>query len=172
MVLLYNLARGNIEPGIYHLFGQGATGKTTIAMCCAAGIAARGHVVAWIDASKGFSPPRFAEISGAVAGKDLSNRVLINKAVNPLALDHALKMLQENMSKWRCGLVVLDTAFGTFNRTIDDPVLARVLWIQAKEQLSRLVLLCNSHKVPLLLINNVGYKPGSDQERPTGEDII
>ncbi|NMC04376.1 MAG: hypothetical protein GYA24_04150, partial [Candidatus Lokiarchaeota archaeon] len=48
----------------------------------------------------------------------------------------------------------------------------RVLWIQAKEQLSRLVFLCNSHKVPLLLVNGVGYKPGADQERPTGEDII
>ena len=172
MVLLFNLARGNIEPGTYHLFGQGATGKTTIAMCCAASIAARGKAVAWIDASKGFSAPRFAGISTSMAGKDHSNRILLNKTANPLALDHALKMLQENITKWRCGLVVLDTAFGTFDRTIDDPVLARVLWIQAKEQLSRLVLLCTSYKVPLLLINSVGYKPGADQERPTGDAIL
>ncbi|NMC07452.1 MAG: hypothetical protein GYA24_19710 [Candidatus Lokiarchaeota archaeon] len=172
MVLLYHLARGSIEPGVYHLFGQGATGKTTIAACCAAGVAARGKAVAWIDASAGFSAPRFAEISASVAGDDMSSRVLLNKVANPLALDHALKLLQEHVAKWRCGLVVLDTAFGTCNRAVDDPAIARVLWIQAKEQLSRLVLLCNAHHIPLLLVNTVGYKPGADQERPTGEDII
>ncbi|MEX2718667.1 MAG: hypothetical protein Q6370_020405, partial [Candidatus Sigynarchaeota archaeon] len=41
-----------------------------------------------------------------------------------------------------------------------------------REQLARLVLLCNACKVPILLVNGVGYKPGLDQERPTGEQII
>jgi RecA/RadA recombinase len=172
MVLLYNLARGKLEPGTYHLFGQGATGKTTIAMCCAASIAARGRPVAWIDASTGFSAPRFAQISTSMTGRDHSNRILLNKAANPLALDNALKLLQQHAATWRPGLVVLDTAFGTFDQATEDPVLKRVLWIQAKEQLSRLVLLCNANKIPLLLINGVGYKPGADQERPTGEAII
>nr|MDO8116927.1 hypothetical protein [Candidatus Sigynarchaeota archaeon] len=63
MVLLFNLARRNLEPGVYHLFGQAATGKTTIAACCAASIASRGRPVAWIDAGGGFSPPRFSQIS-------------------------------------------------------------------------------------------------------------
>jgi RecA/RadA recombinase len=172
VVLLYNLARGNLEPGVYHLFGQGATGKTTAAMCCAASVAARGSPVAWIDASKGFSAPRFAQISTSMTGRDHSNRVLLNKAANPLALDNALKLLQQNAATWRPGLVVLDTAFGTFDQVTEDPALKRVLWIQAKEQLARLVLLCNSIKVPLLLLNGVGYKPGADQERPTGEAIL
>nr|MDO8085255.1 hypothetical protein [Candidatus Sigynarchaeum springense] len=172
MVLLYNLARGNLEPGVYHLFGQAATGKTAIAACCAASVAARGRPVAWIDAGGGFSASRFSQISAAVAGKDYSNRVLLNKAANPLALDNALKLLQANVPKWRPGLVVLDTAFGSIDQTISDPAIRKVLWIQAREQLARLVLLCNSCKVPLLLVNGVGYKPGVDQERPTGESII
>ncbi len=172
MVLLYNLVRGNIEPGIYHLFGQAATGKTTIAACCASSIAPRGRPVAWIDAGGGLSGSRFSQISTILAGKDYSSRVLINKAANPLALDNALKLLQTNIAKWRPGLVVLDTAFGSIDQTIEDPALKRVLWIQAREQLARLVLLCNSCKVPLLLVNGVGYKPGLDQERPTGESII
>ncbi len=172
MVLLYNIVRGNVEPGVYHLFGQGATGKTTAAMCCAASFAARGSPVAWIDASTGFSAPRFAVISTGVAGRDHSNRILLNKVANPLALDNALKLLQQNATKWRLGLVVLDTAFGTFDHATKDPVLKRVLWIQAKEQLSRFVLLCNANKIPLLLVNGVGYKPGADQERPIGEAII
>ncbi len=172
MVLLYNLVRGNIEPGIYHLFGQGATGKTTTAMCCAASVAARGRPVAWIDASKGFSAPRFAQISAAMTGRDHSNRVLLNKAANPLALDNALKLLQQHAAEWRPGLAVLDTAFGAIDQTIEDPAIRRVLWIQAKEQLSRLVLLCNANRIPLLLVNGVGYKPGADQERPTGEVIV
>jgi RecA/RadA recombinase len=172
MVLLYNLARGNLEPGTYHLFGQGATGKTTVAMCCAASVAARGRPVAWIDAGGGFSAPRFAQISTATTGRDHSNRVLLNKAANPLALDNALKLLQQYVATWRPGLAVLDTAFGTFDQATEDPALRRVLWIQAKEQLSRLVLLCNSNKIPLLLVNGVGYKPGADQERPTGEAIV
>ncbi len=172
MVLLYNMVHGIIEPGVYHLFGQGATGKTTAAMCCAASIAARGSPVAWIDASKGFSAPRFAQISTSMTGRDYSNRVLLNKAANPLALDNALKLLQQHAATWGPGLVVLDTAFGTFDQATEDPALKRVLWIQAKEQLSRLVLLCNANKIPLLLINGVGYKPGADQERPTGEAIL
>ncbi len=172
MVLLYNIVRGNVEPGVYHLFGQGATGKTTAAMCCAASIAARGSPVAWIDANKGFSAPRFAQISISMTGRDHSNRVLLNKAVNPLALDNALKLLQQHAAKWRPGLVVLDTAFGTFDQTTEDPALKRVLWIQAKEQLSRLVLLCTASKMPLLLVNGVGYKAGADQERPIGEAIL
>nr|MDO8087390.1 hypothetical protein [Candidatus Sigynarchaeum springense] len=172
MVLLYNLARGNLEPGVYHMFGQAATGKTTIASCCAASVATRGRPVAWIDAGGGLSGSRFAQISTALVGKDYSSRILINKAANPLALDNALKLLQSNLAKWRPGLVVLDTAFGSIDQTIEDPVLKRVLWIQAREQLARLVLLCNSCKVPLLLVNGVGYKPGADQERPTGEAII
>ncbi len=172
MVLLYNLARGNVEPGVYHLFGQGATGKTTVAMCCAAAIAARGHPVAWIDASKGFSAPRFAQISTTITGRDNSNRILLNKAGNALALDNALKLLQQHAAKWCPGLVVLDTAFGAIDQTVEDPAIRRVLWIQAKEQLSRLVLLCTANKIPLLLVNGVGYKLGADQERPTGEVII
>ena len=172
MVLLFNLARRNLEPGVYHLFGQAATGKTAIAACCAASVAARGRPVAWIDAGGGFSASRFAQISQALTGKDHSNRVLLNKAANPLALDNALKLLQANVSKWRPGLAVLDTAFGSIDQTISDPVIKRVLWIQAREQLARLVLLCNSCKVPLLLVNGVGYKPGADQERPTGESIV
>ncbi|MEX2719255.1 MAG: hypothetical protein Q6370_023395 [Candidatus Sigynarchaeota archaeon] len=55
MVLLYNLVRGNVEPGIYHLFGQAAAGKMTIAACCAASVAARGRPVAWINAGGGLS---------------------------------------------------------------------------------------------------------------------
>ncbi len=66
----------------------------------------------------------------------------------------------------RPGLVVLDTAFGVVDQAIENPAIRRVLWIQAKEQLSRLVLLCNTNKIPLLLNNGVGYKPGADQERP------
>nr|MDO8088422.1 hypothetical protein [Candidatus Sigynarchaeum springense] len=101
MVLLYHLVHVNLEPGTYHLFGQAAAGKTTIAACCAASIAARGRPVAWIDAGGGFSASRFAQISQALTGKDHSNRVLLNKAANPLALDNALKLLQANVSKWR-----------------------------------------------------------------------
>ncbi len=52
-----------------------------------------------IDASKGFSAPRFAGISTAVAGRDHSNRILLNKVANPLALDNALKLLQQNAAK-------------------------------------------------------------------------
>ncbi len=171
MVLLYHLVRGNLGPGTYHLFGQAATGKTTVAACCAASVAARGRPVAWVDAGGGFSPARFAQVSAGTAGKDYSNRVLLNKAANPLALDRALALMADNFPRWRPGLAVLDTAFGTFDQTIEDPALKRVLWIQAKEQLSRLVLLCILSKVPLLLLNGVGYKPGCDQERPTGESI-
>ncbi|HME53115.1 MAG TPA: hypothetical protein VKM55_12915, partial [Candidatus Lokiarchaeia archaeon] len=48
----------------------------------------------------------------------------------------------------------------------------KVLWIQAREQLARLVLLATSSKIPLIMLNMVGYKPGVDQERPTGEAIV
>ncbi len=171
-MLLYHLARGRLEPGVYHLFGQAAAGKTTIAACCAASVAARGRPIAWIDAGGGFSAPRFSQVSTAMAGKDVSGRVLLNKAANPLALDNALKLLQANAAKWRPALVVLDTAFGAIDHTGEDSSLRRVLWVQAREQLACLVLLCNSCKAPLLLVNGVGYKPGAGQERPTGEAIV
>jgi RecA/RadA recombinase len=172
MVLLHNLARGRIEPGIYHVFGQGATGKTTIAMCCAAGIVARGRPCAWLDTGRGFSPSRFAAISTVVAGKDLSSRVLYTKVATPLALDHALEQLQHHAATWQAGLFVLDTAFGSIGQAPEDPAIRRILWIQVQEQLARLVLLANVQKIPLLLLNTVGYKPAVDQERPTGEAIL
>ncbi|HME51794.1 MAG TPA: hypothetical protein VKM55_06225 [Candidatus Lokiarchaeia archaeon] len=172
MVLLYNLIRGRIEPGVYHEFGPAATGKTTIAMACAASIAARGTSCAWLDTTSGFSPKRFADISLGVTGEDHSSRVLFNKVANPLALDHALDLLVASMANWHCGLIVLDTVFGCIEQTIEDQVLRKVLWIQAREQLARLVLLATSSKIPLVLLNTVGYKPSRDQERPTGEAIV
>jgi len=172
MVLLYNMLKGRIEPGTYHLFGPAATGKTTIAMACAASIAARGYPCAWLDTTGGFSPKRFVDISLGITGKDHSSHVMYNKIANPLALDHALDVLNANVAKWYCGVIVLDTVFGCIEQTIEDPVLRKVVWIQAREQLARLVLLATSSKIPLVLLNMVGYKPGVDQERPTGESII
>ncbi len=98
MVLLFNLLRGNLEPGVYHLFGSAATGKTTIAMCCAAGIASAGKAVAWISTGKDFSPARFAGISAARTGKDQSSRVLHVRAATPLALEHAIEQLSKNLA--------------------------------------------------------------------------
>jgi len=172
MVLLYNILRGRIEPGTYHVFGPAATGKTTIAMACAASIAVRDYPCAWLDTTGGFSPKRFADISIGITGKDHSSRVMYNKVANPLALDHALEILTANVAKWHCGVIVLDTVFGCIEQTIEDPLLRKVLWIQAREQLARLVLLATSSKIPLIMLNMVGYKPGVDQERPTGEAIV
>ena len=171
-MLLFNLLKGRIEPGIFHLFGPAATGKTTIAMACIASIAARGNPCAWLDATGGFSPKRFVNISIGITGKDHSSRIMYTKVANPLALDHALDVMTANVAKWHCGLIVLDTVFGCIEQTIEDPVLRKVLWIQAREQLARLILLATSSKIPLLILNTVGYKPGCDQERPTGEAIV
>ena len=163
MVLLYNLLRGRLDPTVYHLFGRAATGKSTIAMACAASIAATGKPCAWIDTSKGFSTGRFATISQAMTSKDHSNRILLNRATTPLATDHAIEQLSANASKWGAGLVVLDTAFGSIDQTVQDPAIRRIMWVQAREQLARLAMLANLYKIPLLVINTVGYKPGEDQ---------
>ena len=171
-MLLYNMLRGRIEPGTYHLFGPAATGKTTIAMACAVAIASRGNTCAWLDTTGRFSPKRFNNISLGTTGKDYSTRVVYNKVANPLALDHAIDVLTVNVAKWHCSLIVLDTVFGCIEQTIEDPMLRKVLWIQAREQLARLVLLATSSKIPLVMLNMVGYKPGVDQERPTGETIV
>nr|MDO8112099.1 hypothetical protein [Candidatus Sigynarchaeota archaeon] len=172
MVLLYNMLRGRIEPGTYHLFGPAATGKTTIALCCAASLASFGRCCAWIDTTKGFSPKRFAAISITTTGKDHSNRVLLNTALTPLAVEHAIERLTGGIKKWRVGLVVLDTAFGAMDQTVQDPAIRRVMWVQAKDHLARLALLAATSKVPSIIINTVGYKPGQDQERPTGEQLV
>jgi len=75
-MLLHNLLKGRIEPGTYHVFGPAATGKTTIAMACAASIAARGNPCAWLDTTGGFSSKRFADVSLGMTGKDQSSRVI------------------------------------------------------------------------------------------------
>ena len=172
MVILYNLLRGRIEPGIIHLFGPAATGKTTIAICCAAGIASLGRACAWIDTAKGFSAKRFATISTTTTGKDYSSRILLNTATTPLAVEHAIEQLTSSMKKWQVGLLVLDTAFGSIDQTIQDPAIRRVMWVQARDHLARLALLAATSKIPFIIINTIGYKPGQDQERPTGEQIV
>ncbi len=172
MVLLYNLLRGRIEPSTYHLFGPAATGKTTIAICCAASISSLGRCCAWIDTTKGFSPKRFGAISIAMTGKNHSNRILLNTATTPLAVEHAIEQLTPGIKKWQAGLVVLDTAFGSMDQTLQDPAIRRVMWIQARDHLARLALLAMTNKVPLIIINTVGYKPGQGQERPTCEQLI
>jgi len=98
-MLLYNLLKGRIEPGTFNLFGPAATGKTTIAMACAAAIASRGKPCAWLDASGGFSPKRFSHISLGTTGKDYSSSVLYSKVSNPLAFDHALDVLITSVAK-------------------------------------------------------------------------
>jgi hypothetical protein len=172
MVILLNLLHGRLTPGVYHLFGGPATGKTTMAMACAASVAARDRKVAWIDSTKGFSPARFAEISRLTHGIDWSRNVLYMKAPTADALDFGLCAVTRNQQEWRPGLLVVDTIFGSLDVLSEDEDARRAAWDVATEILGRISMLAPVAKLPVLVLNTVGYKLKLDQDRPTGERLL
>jgi hypothetical protein len=172
MVILLNLLRGRLEPGVYHLFGGPATGKTTMAMACAASVAVTDRKVAWIDSTNGFSPARFAEISRLNHGIDWSCNVLYMKAPTADALDFGLCAITRNQQKWRPGLLVVDTIFGSLDVLSENEEARRAAWDVATEILGRISMLASVARMPVLVLNTVGYRPKLDQERPTGERLL
>ena len=140
-MILANILRGRLDPPLVHLHGPGGSGKTTIAMACAASIAARSSTVAWLDTSRGFSPARFKQVSLGTAGTDASRSLLYTRASTAVALDTAVGTLVDSAPAWHVRLVVLDTAFGCLDIRSEDPAFRRVAWLQARELLGRVAVL-------------------------------
>ena len=171
-MILANILRGRLDPPLVHLHGPGGSGKTTIAMACAASIAARSSTVAWLDTSRGFSPARFKQVSMGTAGTDASRSLLYTRASTAVALDTAVGTLVDSAPAWHVRLVVLDTAFGCLDIRSEDPAFRRVAWLQARELLGRVAMLSKVHGIPVLLLNTVGTDPRTGTTKPTGADVI
>ncbi|MHA1681212.1 MAG: hypothetical protein ACTSUE_09400 [Promethearchaeota archaeon] len=171
MVKIMNLMNGIIPPGFVHLFGKGGTGKTTMAMSIAKATMARDAGVAWIDTTGGFSMRRFIQVApcGVTVKGDLLRLVRVN---NPYAFSTAISTVLSETRNWGVNLLVIDTVFGAFDILSDDRSLVEHSWLAASEVLSKLYLISKQIKLPVLFTNTMGYKPGLDQERPTGEKFI
>ena len=169
MVLLYRFLQGWLEPMVYHLYGKGATGKTTLAMHCAARIANRGYKVIWMDTVNGFSIKRFREITSHMTDgrSSILQNILIFKARNNIDLDTGKILLMKNYKNWNPKLLIVDTAFGIVN---DHSKQAS--WKIATEFLATVRMMVSLQKIPAIIINTVGFKPSLHHERPTAEAIL
>nr|MBI4156193.1 hypothetical protein [Candidatus Woesearchaeota archaeon] len=152
---------------LYFLYGEAASGKTTIIKIACIDQIKRGKRVLFIDAERGFSIDRFKQLAGENYKDYLKNLLLIK--VNSFK-DQQIKIknLEDFIKKQDISLVALDT-MSYYYRTLfkSKPDLAKAMLISQLKILKNL-----SKKMPVLITSQVYKDIKKNKIRAVAYDLI
>lgn len=137
------------------VFGTESSGKTTLALQCAAKVQRNGGGVLFIDAEHAFDPNYFASLGG-----DLKELVLYQ----PQSAEDAFKLARDACGSGAVSLVIIDSIASMTPAAELEPEDKSGLGLQARlmsVELRRMVAPANNNGVLVLLINQVRTKPNS-----------
>lgn len=155
------------ENGLYFLYGEAASGKTTIIKIACIDRIKKGKRVLFIDAEKGFSIDRFKQLAGDNYKDYLKNLLLIK--VNSFKDQQIkIKSLEDFIKKQDISLIALDT-ISYYYRTLfkSKPDLAKAMLISQLKILKTI-----SKNIPVLITSQVYKDIKKNKIRAVAYDII
>ncbi len=135
---------------ITQLFGEPASGKSTICMIAAVTCLRAGRSVIYID-SEGFSIERFRQIAGADTEK-LADRLFL---FEPLDFEHQGSMIAEAekvLKAQKPGLLVMDSATALYRTDLEK---GRDALQTLTRQMIHLLGYCRRYEIPVIITNQV-----------------
>ena len=155
------------SKGLYFLYGEAASGKTTIIKIACIDKIKKGKRVLFIDAEKGFSIDRFKQLAGDNYKDYLKNLLLIK--VNSFK-DQQIKIknLEDFIKKQDISLIALDT-ISYYYRTLfkSKPDLAKAMLISQLK-----ILKAISKKIPVLITSQVYEDIKKNKIKAVAYDLI
>ena len=164
---LDELIGGGVEEGIVtEVYGEGGSGKTSLALQLAVRCAEAGRQVVYLD-TEGVSPERFRQIAGE-EHKKVAKRILFFSPNSQEELEdnisRAIKLAEGDKE---VGLVIVDTisvfyrqVIGTKNESSARSLITNFV--------VRLFRLARSREIPVVVMNQVYFDPESQLTEPLG----
>ena len=158
---------GGLEEGIVtEVYGEGGSGKTSLALMVAVRAAEGGAKVHFID-TEGVSPARLRQIAGD-GHKQMAKRILFFHPNSMEELDdHVARSIKLATKDKEVGLVVIDTIVVFYRQVIGtrDESSSRSLITNLVVRLHRLA---RGREIPVLITNQVFFDPESGLMEPLG----
>ncbi|KAF5073244.1 Protein RecA [anaerobic digester metagenome] len=157
---LNRLIGGGYESGVVtQLYGEAATGKSTLCVLATVQALRTGRAVVYID-TEGFSTERFRQIAGDEA-ESLVERLFL---FEPLDLAEQATMIANADSLLRtrpAALIVLDSATALYRQ--EDLEDSNEAMRRLTRQMLHLLGLARRHNLPVLVTNQVYMDPGRNR---------
>ncbi len=148
---LDDLIGGGFETRtITQIYGEPASGKSTLAMIAAVSCLRAGHPVVYID-SEGFSIERFRQIAGEDTERFAENLFLFE----PLDFEHQGTMIAEAekvLKAHKPGLLVMDSATALYRTDLEK---GRDALQALTKQMIHLLGYCKRYEIPVIITNQV-----------------
>ena len=152
---LDELLGGGIETRtITQIYGEPASGKSTLCMVAAVTCLRAGHSVVYID-SEGFSIERFRQIAGQDT-ESIADRLFL---FEPLDFEHQGSIIAEAekvLKAHKPGLVVMDSATALYRTDLEK---GRDALQALTKQMIHLLGYCKRYEIPVIITNQVYMDP-------------
>ena len=148
---LDTLIGGGLElRTITQIYGEPASGKSTLCLIAAVACLRAGHAVAWID-SEGFSTERFRQIAGEDTEKIAEHFFLFE----PVDFEHQGSMILEVekvLKAHKPGLLVIDSATALYRTDLEK---GRDAMQALTRQMIHLLGYAKRYEIPVIITNQV-----------------
>lgn len=171
---LDKLLNGGLRQGeVALVYGEAETGKTCLAIQCAANATRLGFKVIFVDADGTFSPRRLAQITGPDLNEVAPNITVVNPTTfqeQALAIDRLDEYLTPQV-----GLVVVDTVNSLYRAEIDE-LKERTFKLNRElgRQLACLAEVANTRRVAVFITSQVRnvFLEGYVAVEPVGTRVL
>lgn len=152
--LLDNLLEGGMSSGgLYLVYGQAETGKTTLAIQCAADCARKGLKTFFVDSDDAFRPERLLQMAHDDF-KTVSPLIILVKPTNFEEQSSVIDQLNELLTE-KFGLIVVDTVTSLYRQELGQSNRNFMLNRKLNRQVASLAQIAKIHRVPVLIISQV-----------------
>jgi DNA repair protein RadB len=146
---------GGISPGsLLLVYGEPETGKTTLAMQCAANCALQNFKTLFVDCDNSFAPKRLSQVT---AGKfeEIADHIILVKPNDFREQEAVIERLAEYTAK-NFGLIVIDTVTSLYRVKVAEAS-GRVFGLnrELNRQMAILAQTAKTQKIPIIVISQV-----------------
>jgi len=136
------------------IYGDAETGKTTLAMQCAANCARQGYKILFLDCDGTFSARRLSQIASEDF-KEVAELIILMKPNNFREQTIAIDQLTEYLTK-NFGLIVVDTITSLYRaRVAESPEKTFELNRELNRQMALLAQIAKTKKIAVLITSQV-----------------
>ncbi|MFQ5891850.1 MAG: DNA repair and recombination protein RadB [Candidatus Methanofastidiosia archaeon] len=161
------LGDGIPEEFVTQVFGEFATGKTTLCLQLCVSASRQKKQSIFCDTENGFSPKRLLQMGG----EEVLKNVMVLKPRKFKEQTQAVERIEKMMSE-KIGFVCVDSMVSLYRLEAKDYESRRELSIELGKQLLILSRISKEYKIPVVITNQVYEKLDSKDVSPVGGAVL
>ena len=155
---------------ITHIYGLGASGKTTLILQIAATLAVKGMKVLYIDTQRQFSIDRLEQMIPK-GFREASHHIIIFRPESFYEQSNTIDQLEAFITS-NVELIIVDSITGLYRRELKSRDQVILYNQELNRQVAQLLALSHHHNIPVLLSNEVTKKPDNPELQPAARNIL